>query len=96
MSVIRLFRDYIDEHHPQLAGKDWMVDVREISIVDIKNGDIKATIPNEVTEKLTCWVFYYDGGVSNVVCLLQDKQRKKNIVIGLLKDGALIKPISFL
>jgi hypothetical protein len=95
MNVIRLFRNYIDEHHPQLAGKDWIVDVRVISVSDIKNEDVKATIPNEITEKLTCWVFYYDGNASNVVYLFQDKQGLQDIGIGLLKDGELVKPISF-
>lgn len=95
MSVIRLFRNYIDEHHPQLAGKDWLVDVRVISFSDIKNEDIKATISNEIKEKLTCWIFYYDGGASNVVYILQDKQGLQDIGMGLLKDGELVKPISF-
>ncbi|WP_258182510.1 hypothetical protein [Bacillus licheniformis] len=89
MNVIRLFRNYIDEHHPQLAGKDWIVDVRVISVSDIKNEDVKATIPNEITEKLTCWVFFYDGCVLNVVYLLQDKQGLLDLVIGQLKEGEL-------
>jgi hypothetical protein len=95
MSIIRLFRNYIDEHHPHLAGKDWIADVRVISVSDIKNEDVKATIPNEITEKLTCWVFYYDGDASNVVYLLQDKQGLQDIGMGLLKDGELVKPINF-
>jgi hypothetical protein len=95
MSVIRLFRNYIDEHHPHLAEKDWIVDVRALSAADIKNEDIKGTIPSEFTEELTCWIFYYAGGTSNVVYLLQDKQGLQDIGIGLLKDGELIKPISF-
>ncbi|WP_374717474.1 hypothetical protein [Neobacillus sp.] len=95
MSVIRLFRNYIEEHHPHLSRKDWIADVRVISTKDIKNEDVKSTIPNEVTEELTCWIFYYDGGASNVVYLLQDKQGLQNIGIGLLKGGELVKPISF-
>jgi len=96
MSVIRLFRNYIDEHHPKLAEKDWIVDVRVISASDIKSEDVKATIPDKITEELTCWVFYYDGGERSIVYLLQDKQGLLNIGIGLLKDGELIQPISFL
>ncbi|KIU10048.1 hypothetical protein SC09_Contig28orf00214 [Bacillus subtilis] len=62
---------------------------------DIRNEEVKAAIPDENKPELTCWVFFYDGGASNVVYLLQDKQGLKNISIGLLKDGELIKPISF-
>ncbi|MGN7402328.1 hypothetical protein ACTHO0_20945 [Cytobacillus praedii] len=39
--------------------------------------------------------FFYDGGASNVVYLLQDKQGLQDLVIGLLKDDELIKPMSF-
>ncbi|MEB6551148.1 hypothetical protein MXL46_19060 [Heyndrickxia sporothermodurans] len=95
MSVIRLFRNYIDEHHPHLAGKDWIADVRVLSAANIKNEAVKSTIPGEFTEELTCWIFYYDGGSTNFVYLLQDKQGLQDIGIGLLKDGELIKPISF-
>ncbi|MFP7458284.1 hypothetical protein SFC52_06675 [Niallia circulans] len=62
---------------------------------DISNEEVKATIPEENKPKLTCWVFYYVGGASNVVYLLQDKHGLKDIGIGLLKDGELVKPISF-
>lgn len=83
----------MEEHHPHLAWKDWKVDVRVLLADDIKNEELKASIPNEIKGELTCWVFFYDGGASNVVYLLQDKQ---DIGIGLLKDGELVKPISFL
>jgi hypothetical protein len=95
MSVIRVFRNYMEEHHPHLACKDWKVEVRVLSVDDIRNEKVKASIPNENKQELTCWVFFYDGGASNVVYLLQDKQGLTNIGIGLLKDGELIKPISF-
>lgn len=48
MSVIRLFRNYIDEHHPHLAGKDWIADVRVLSAANIKNEAVKSTIPGEL------------------------------------------------
>lgn len=31
MSIIGLFRNYIEEHHPHLAEKEWIVDVRTVS-----------------------------------------------------------------
>lgn len=95
MSVIKVFRNYMEEQHPHLAYKDWKVDVRPISADDIRNEELKASIPVAFKEELTCWVFFYDGGTSNVVYLLQDKQGLRNLGIGLLKDGELVKPISF-
>ncbi|WP_252183566.1 hypothetical protein [Rossellomorea vietnamensis] len=62
---------------------------------DIKNEQVKASIPNENNQELKCWIFFYDGGASNVVYLLQDKEGLENKGIGLLKDGELVKPISF-
>ncbi|WP_242310711.1 hypothetical protein [Bacillus cereus group sp. BfR-BA-01331] len=93
MSIIGLFRDYIEEHHPHLSGKDWKVDVRVLSATEIQNEDVRATIPSEITGELKCWVFYYDRGKSNVVYLLQDKRGSQDIGIGLLKEGELIKSI---
>lgn len=95
MGIIELFRDYIEDYHPHLAEKEWIVDVRTLSAADIQNEDVKATIPSEVTEELKCWVFYYKGGTSNVVYLLQDKQGLRDIGMGLLKKGELVKPITF-
>lgn len=95
MSVIKVFRNYIEDHHSHLACKDWKVDVRAISADEISNEELKAIIPDEYKEELTCWVFFYDDGASNVVYLLQDKQGLQDLGIGLLKDGELIKPISF-
>ncbi|MFK9091708.1 hypothetical protein [Bacillus salipaludis] len=95
MSVIKVFRHYMEEQHPHLAYKDWKVDVRAISADDIRNEELKASIPVEFKKELTCWVFFYDGGASNVVYLLQDKQGLRDLGIGLLKEGELIKPISF-
>jgi hypothetical protein len=95
MSIISVFRNYLEEHHPNLAWKDWKVDVRVLSSNDIRNEGLKASIPNEFKGELTCWIFFYDGGASNVVYLLQDKQGLQGIGIGLLRDGELVKPISF-
>ncbi|MFC0416804.1 hypothetical protein ACFFHH_15295 [Cytobacillus solani] len=95
MSIINVFRNYLSEYHPHLELKDWKADVKTLSMDDISNEEIKAIIPEEHKQKLTCWVFFYDGGASNVVYLLQDKQGLKDIGIGLLKDGELVKPISF-
>lgn len=95
MSVISVFRNYMEEYHPQLVWKDWKADVKVLSVADIKNEELKASISNEFQGELTCWVFFYDGGASNIVYLLQDKQGYQNIGIGLLKDGELVKPISF-
>ncbi|ACK96945.1 hypothetical protein CN498_23675 [Bacillus thuringiensis] len=95
MSIIRLFRDYIEEHHPHLAEKEWIVDIRTLSATMIQNEEVKAMIPNEIKDELKCWIFYYNGGVSNIVYLLQDKRGLLDIGMGLLKDGELVKPISF-
>jgi hypothetical protein len=95
MSIINIFRNYMEEHHPHLARKDWKVDVRTLSVDDISNKEVKATIPDEHKQELTCWVFFYDSSASNVVYLLQDKEGLQDIGIGLLKGGELVKPISF-
>jgi hypothetical protein len=95
MSVISVFRNYMEEHHPHLVWKDWKVDVRAIAVDEIRNEEIKASIPVEFKVELKCWVFFYDGGASNLVYLLQDKQGLQELGIGLLKDGELVKPISF-
>ncbi|HDX9639383.1 TPA: hypothetical protein ROY14_001442 [Bacillus mobilis] len=96
MSIIGLFRNYIEEHHPHLAEKEWIVDSRTVSVTDIKNEGVRAMIPNEIKGELKCWIFYYSGGASNIVYLLQDKLGRQDIGIGLLKKGVLIRPISFL
>ncbi len=95
MGIINLFRNYMEEHHPHLVWKDWKADVRTLSVDDISNEEVKAIIPEEYKQELTCWVFFYDGSASNVVYLLQDKQGLKDIGIALLIDGELVKPISF-
>jgi hypothetical protein len=95
MSIINVFRNYMEEHHPHLAWKDWKVDVRTLSVDDISNKEVKATIPDEHKQELTCWVFFYDSSASNVVYLLQDKEGLQDIGIGLLRGGELVKPISF-
>ncbi|NEY18567.1 hypothetical protein G4D61_01105 [Bacillus ginsengihumi] len=94
MSIINIFRNYIEEHHPHLAWKDWKADVRVLPADDIRNEELKARIPNEFKGELKFWILFYDGGASNVVYLLQDKQGIENIGIGLLKEGELVKPIS--
>lgn len=96
MSVIKVFRNYVEEHHPHLACKDWKVDVRVLAVDDIRNEEVRSSISLESYQKLKCWIFFYEGGASNVVYLLQDKQGLQDIGIGLLKDGELVKPISFL
>ena len=95
MSVIRVFRNYIEEYHSHLATKDWIVDVRAISVDKISNRNLKEVIPVGFKGELMCCIFFYDGGASNFVCLFQDKQGLQNLGIGLLKEGKLIKPISF-
>ncbi|MFB1050662.1 hypothetical protein [Paraliobacillus sp. JSM ZJ581] len=96
MSVINVFRNYMAKHHPHLAHNDWKVDVRLVSVQDIPNEHLKAIIPKEITEPITCWLFYYDSGLNNIVCLLQDKRGVKDFGIGLLKNGELVNPISFI
>lgn len=96
MSVIRVFRSYLEENHPHLVMKDWKVDVKVVSLTDIQNEDIRATIPSEITGEVTCWKFFYAGAASNIVYLIQDKQGLQDIEIVLLREGELIKPISFI
>lgn len=95
MSIISVFRNYMEVHHPHLAWKDWKAEVRVLSADDVRNEEVKAIIPNENKQELTCWVFFYEGGALNVVYLLQDKKGQQDIGIGLLKDGELVKSISF-
>lgn len=96
MSVIRVFRSYLEENHPHLVVKDWKVDVKVVSLTDIPNEDIRATIPSEITGEVTCWIFFYDGSASNIVCLIQDKHGLQDINIVLLRESKLTKPISFI
>lgn len=96
MSIIRVFRNYMEEYHPYLAAKDWKADVQTLSVDDISYEEVKALIPAEYKQELTCWVFFYDSGVSNVVYLLQDRKGLINIGICLLKDEKSVKPISFM
>ncbi|MDA1558222.1 hypothetical protein PDK45_25160 [Bacillus cereus] len=96
MSIIGLFRNYIEEHHPHLAEKEWIVDVRTLSATEIRNKEVKAMISNESKEELKCWIFYYNSGASNVVYLLQDKHGSRYIGMGLLREGELVNPISFI
>ncbi|MCY9337104.1 hypothetical protein MOF28_01930 [Bacillus haynesii] len=86
MSVIDVFRKYMDEYHPHLALKDWQVDFKTLSSNQIINDEVRDNIPEEFKLDLKCWIFFYDGDTSNVVYLLQDKQGLKNIEIGLLKE----------
>lgn len=96
MSVISVFRNYMEEHHPHLAWKDWKAEVRVLSADEIRNEVHRASVPNDFKQELTCWIFFYDGGAPNVVYLIQDKQGLQSIGIVLLKKGELVKPISFL
>lgn len=50
----------------------------------------------EISEPVKCWLFYYDNGLNNVVCLLQDQRGVRDYGIGLLKNSELVKPISFI
>lgn len=96
MDIIELFRDYIGDYHPHLAEKEWIVDVRTLLATEIRNEKVKAMISNETKGELKCWIFYYNVGASNVVYLLQDKYSSRYIGMGLLKEGELINPISFI
>ena len=96
MSIIRVFRNYMEDYHPYLAAKDWKADVQTLSVDDISYEEVKALIPAEYKQELTCWVFFYDGGSPNVVYLFQDKNGLTNIGICLLKDDKPDKPISLM
>ncbi|MBP1082168.1 MULTISPECIES: hypothetical protein [Bacillus] len=47
MRIINVFRNYMEEHHPHLAWKDWKADVKTLSVDDIRNEEVKANIPEE-------------------------------------------------
>lgn len=96
MSIIKVFRDYMEAYHPYLANQDWKLDVQTVSVNDISYEEVKALIPAVYKQELTCWVFFYDGGASNVVYLFQDKKGLTNIGICLLKEDKPVKPISFM
>ena len=96
MSIVKVFRNYMEDYHPYLANKDWKVDVQTLSMGDIKHEEVKALIPAEYKQELNYWVFFYDGDASNVVYLFQDKKGLTNIGICLLKDNKPVKPISFM
>lgn len=96
MSVVNVFRGYIEEHHPHLIKKDWKIDIRVLAIKEIQHKAIQATIPKEIRGELTCWIFYYEEDRSNWVYLLQDKERVQNIGIGLLEKEEVVRPICLL
>ena len=54
MSVIKFFRNYLEEKHPHLAVKDWKVDVKVVPVIDIQNQSVKTIIPSEVRENGLC------------------------------------------
>jgi hypothetical protein len=39
---IKIFRNYMEGHHPNLARKDWKVDVKHLSMEDIINPEISS------------------------------------------------------
>lgn len=73
MSVIRSFRNYLENNHPHLVMEDWKVDVKVISTTDILNEDIRNELPSDISPKITCWKFFYDEDLSNVFYIIQDK-----------------------
>lgn len=94
MSIITVFRNYMQAHHPHLTEEEWRVDVRTILVNDIKSKGTRTIISNKKARELTYWVFSYDDNISNIVYVLQDEKDPKNIGISLLKNGVLINPIS--
>lgn len=95
MSVIKVFRSYMKEHHPLLRDKDWKVDVRKLSVNEFHSGTIQSLLPQMWSEPVTCWAFYYEEYYQDVVFLLQDKRGVRNIAISLLKNGEPICPVQF-
>ncbi|WP_181347386.1 hypothetical protein [Thalassobacillus sp. CUG 92003] len=93
MSVIDVFWEFIYEHHPQLAFNDWLVDSQLMNVEEIVNAEVRELIPHRLKE-VNCIVYFYEGGTKNVVYLLQDKQGKQNIAIGLLKNDELVDAVN--
>lgn len=93
MDAIDVFWNFIYEHHPQLAFNDWMVDSQLMNVEEIVNIKVRELLPGQITE-VNCIVFFYEGGTKNVVYLLQDKQGKQNIAIGLLKNDELVDTVN--
>lgn len=94
MSIITVFKNYIEEHHPHLTEKEWRVDVQTVLMGDKKTNGIKTIISIKKAQELTYLIFSHDGDVSNIVYVLQDKQDSRNIGISLLRNGVLVNPIS--
>ncbi|MFP3324586.1 hypothetical protein R0K05_15980 [Planococcus sp. SIMBA_160] len=94
MSIITVFRNYMQVYHPHLTEKEWRVDVRTVLVNSLKNKGVRTIISNRKNRELTYWVFPYDDNTSHIVYVLQDEKDPKNIGISLLKNGVLINPIS--
>lgn len=94
MSNIDVFRKYLKEYQPNLISENWMVNLEIMERKELPNKELRNLIPPKM-QQVRCLIFFYIGEEKNVVYLLQDKQGLQNIGIGLLKDGELVKPISF-
>lgn len=92
MSNVETFWEFISKHHPNLANHDWLVESKLLKREDIVNPDVKEYVPLDISE-LNLFTFYYEGSSKEVVFLLKDKKKDKNIAIGLLKDNVLVNAI---
>jgi len=89
MDSICTFRSYINKYHPEIASKDWLVNVEVLNRGDFAIKELKKLIPNGM-EKVRCLVFFYIGRDKNVVYLIQDIRGARNIAINLAKDDVLV------
>jgi hypothetical protein len=92
LSSIDVFWQYLNEFHPKLLSKDWLVESRVINREEIVNQEVRANIPSSI-QKVKCYVFFYDVGTKYVVYLLQDERGENNFSIGLLIDNELVHSI---
>ncbi|WP_404335616.1 hypothetical protein [Planococcus rifietoensis] len=48
MSIIKVFRNYMDAYHPYLADKEWKADVQTVSVDDISYEEVKALYSSRI------------------------------------------------
>ncbi|MCG1027627.1 hypothetical protein J5S49_04935 [Virgibacillus halodenitrificans] len=95
MSAIRVFNWFMEKYHPHLIHQDWLVDSRKVKSQDIRNSVRVKLIPLGMSEA-NLLLFYYDGKNEDIVYLLQDKEGKHNISIGLLSGNKLVNSVELM
>jgi hypothetical protein len=87
MSVLDTFWSYIYKYYPELAQNEWMVDELVINAKDLRNEELTEIIPMRLYSSFKCYAFFYEGGMNNVIFLLQDPGGDLDIAIGKLNNN---------